>query len=219
MGERRDAILELVKRLLEGRKVLALFSHGHRDHYGRGLVKATEDAESLTVVASHDTVRSEKGFLREVSDVLVVARPHETYSLEKAEVRTFENTDMGVAYVVKLGGLSVYHSGDLARWVWPDLPHRLREAVDRLFRKEVEYVTSEGEDVVIVVAEPRLPGWGGVDYFIEKVSPAYLVPAHLRGEVMLARKIKLEMQGLYPSTYFVTYTKEGEEILSLPLMY
>lgn len=217
LGERRSMILEVAKRLLKGRRVLALFSHGHWDHYGRGFIEVVREAGSLTLIVSCDIARSEEAFLREMNAELVVAEPHKTYSLGGIEVKTFESTDVGVAYLVKLNGLSVYHSGDLARWIWPDLPRHSREAIDRLFREEVGRVASEEVDVAIVVAEPRLPGWGGVDYFVKKVSPTYLIPAHLWGKAELTETIRLEMQGLYPSTHFVTYIKEGEEILSLPL--
>ena len=217
LGGLRRRVSGFVGGLVKGKDVLVLFSHGHEDHYGRGVLEAVDGARSVRIVASEDVVESEGAFFEDAGLGVVVAEPRREFEVAGLGVKVFQSTDVGVAYLVDLGGVTLYHSGDLARWVWPSFPEEFRKYIDNAFRREVEEIARDRVDVALVVAEPELPGWGGVDYFAEKVSPAYLVPMHLRGRTHLTEKLKEELGRLYPHIHFVMYKDVGEEVLRLEL--
>ncbi len=213
LGLKRHLVNSVLAEVSEGREVIVFFSHSHGDHYGKEFAEALSHAAEIVAVASEDVIEKDGAFLERVCTSIIAARPHATYRLRHVVVETLRSTDLGVAYIVRVGQTVLYHSGDLARWVWPDFPDELKAAIDSLFRRELERLAKHRVDVAMAVAEPRLPGWGGLDLLLENVKPRFLVPAHLWGKADLSALLAEQFQSKYPYTQIVTYSREGEKIL------
>ncbi|MDR2505066.1 MAG: MBL fold metallo-hydrolase [Oscillospiraceae bacterium] len=204
----------LTERLAEFAQVYVFASHGHGDHYTRGVFD-WRGHPSITYVLSYDITDALSPLDGEAYRVAVVS-PGMTKEFDRATVRAYESTDLGVSFLVKIMGaeLNVFHAGDLNLWHWrgESTPREI-EAAEEAFDRAIQPIIGEPIDVCMFPVDPRLGAMHdlGADIFISKLRPRVFIPMHFwgRGDVAAEFARKTMPRG----TVVVPLTAAGEEFI------
>lgn len=131
----------------------------------------------------------------------------------RVSVKAFDSTDLGVAFLVDVCGLKVFHAGDLNFWHWRE-ESTLKEIdeAEEAFRTAVEPITHEAIDVAFFPVDPRQGRLfeAGANYFILSVKPRLLIPMHFWGRAEIAAQFA--RQSRCHETEVVAMTRYGEQI-------
>ncbi len=164
---------------LAGREVVVFISHEHHDHFWPDAIAWLEGVPGLRFVVSPEVARADRRFAVR-RGVIDVVGPDADRRVGDLRVETLRSTDSGVAFLVEVDGLTIYHSGDHAAWNWDrgeGVPARF---VDDLLRP----LDGRTIDIAFQVSDPRFhdAGWGGAVAFAERLQPRLLVPIHMNGD-------------------------------------
>ena len=109
-------------------------------------------------------------------------------SVVDVSVETLRSNDEGVAFIVRLGELSIYHAGDLNNWWW-DGDVEDQKLAD-IYHKELERIRGRHFTAAFIPLDPRLQGWWkGIDDFMHYADADVLFPIHNFGEKGLPKKL------------------------------
>lgn len=111
-------------------------------------------------------------------------------SVDDLQIKTLCSTDEGVAFFVRVKGVTIYHAGDLNWWRWEEESPDYNEKMMNDYQKEIGMIEGEHIDLAFVPLDPRLEGaygWG-MDYFMRHTDTRYLFPMHLWGSYKTIRK-------------------------------
>lgn len=107
------------------------------------------------------------------------------------EVQTFDSTDQGVAFLLRVGEVLLYHAGDLNNWVWDGEPEADNEAMSARYHRELQriaeavQVTGLGQiHTAFVPLDPRQERDFslGMDDFMRMVGAKHVFPMHFWGD-------------------------------------
>lgn len=180
---------EAVARALAGRRVAACFSHSHADHCSADVLDAARDAAQLHLVLSYDVPQMVPAL--DLPGAVVLEPGDDPRGGDPGpwagvgpglRARALESNDLGVAFCLDVGGLRVYHGGDLAAWLWPGPDDAGAAHTRAFFERSLEAVAAFAPHVAFTCCDPRLPGRGGFARFAEVVRPPVLVPMHDFGQ-------------------------------------
>ena len=163
---------------IRDQSVLVFASHAHPDHWTPESLAWRERIPDLRYMLSRDIAVPDRRAAAE-KGVAAFLGPDETADVGGVRVRTLLSSDAGVAFIVKAGGLTLYHGGDHACWNWDDEAG----AAEAYAKSLAAPLTGETVDIAFHVCEPELKavGWGGTFVFARLVRPRVFVPMHLRG--------------------------------------
>ncbi|NLL38438.1 MAG: MBL fold metallo-hydrolase [Clostridiales bacterium] len=153
--------------------VMFFASHAHGDHFNPEILELDKKIKNLHFVLSHDIGR------RRVRN-LTLAHPNQEYQINGVFVRTLESTDEGVAFIVEVDGLKIYHAGDLNWWHWEDEPDEENQAMARRYKGQIDMLKDESFDFAFVPVDTRLSDaylWG-LDYLMGTVNVNMVFPMH-----------------------------------------
>jgi L-ascorbate metabolism protein UlaG (beta-lactamase superfamily) len=159
------------------RRVVVFISHEHHDHFWPDAIDWLERIPDLRFVVSPEVSQADRRFAARAGVVDVLA-PETGRRVGDLRVETLRSTDSGVAFVVEVDALTIYHSGDHAAFNWSgdeDAPARfVEERLGPLHGRSI--------DIAFQVADPRLSdaGWGGTVAFARRLEPRLLVPVHMK---------------------------------------
>ena len=133
-----------------------LASHSHYDHFNREVLSWSARRPDIVYVFSRDIQLSAGE-----------TRPRTIHWMEKGdvvqddflEIRAFGSTDIGVSFLVKVEGKTVFHAGDLNNWHWMDeSPEAEWKHDEAFFLRELEDIATYTDrmDVVLFPVDPRL---------------------------------------------------------------
>ena len=153
-------------------KTLYVFvSHSHGDHYNPVIWKLKQQYENVYYIISDDVPK--KGDA-------VSMKAHERKEVGEITVETLKSNDMGVAYLVKAEGKTIYHAGDLNWWHWNGEPEEDNEYYKNTFQKEIKYLEGKKIDLAFMLLDPRQEDkycWG-MNYFLEHTDTKIVFPMH-----------------------------------------
>ncbi len=172
---------EIVTNELIGQKVYLFASHSHQDHFNPKLGDLAKVASEATFVLSEDIIKSHPRFGK--LENCIISKPSEMYEIDEIKVKTFLSNDLGVAYLIQTGDLTVYFGGDLAKWSWDDFTPEERRWMEEHFLKTVATLAEHQIDIAFENTDPRLPNWAGAAEFIEVAKPKLFVPMHTFGDL------------------------------------
>lgn len=157
--------------MLENKNVIVFVSHSHADHFNRVIFQWRKANPDIRYVLA-DEIPTEEDVLR--------VRPHESCDLGDLQVRTLDSTDLGVAFLIQVDGLCLYHAGDLNWWHWNDEPEAANRDMARRYKAQIDLLQRESIDVAFVPVDPRQEENAllGLDYFMQKVGARWIVPMH-----------------------------------------
>lgn len=156
----------------DGSKTLYVFaSHSHADHYDPAIWKLKEQYRDIHYILSDD-IKDNEG--------AVVMKAHEKKEVAGIEIETLRSNDMGVAFLVKVEGKTIYHAGDLNWWHWNGEPEEDNEYYKNTFQEEMKYLEGKKIDVAFMLLDPRQEDkycWG-MNYFLEHTDCKTVFPMH-----------------------------------------
>lgn len=192
------------------KKLYIFSSHAHHDHYTKDIFKLENRCEEVHYILSSDIKRA-SGFWKKAENVSFLA-PHESLELERLQVQTLTSTDEGVAFLVQIDGLNIYHAGDLHWWHWPGEPEEDNTWHKNAFQKEMTYLDGKKLDLAFVPLDPRQEEAGswGMDYFLKHVSAGYVFPMHFWEDYGYVRDYVEQKERKYLSGRLMKLTAPGE---------
>lgn len=156
-----------------------LASHFHADHFSREVLKWREQRPDIVYLFSKDILRRR----RAGKDEAIFLKKGDTYADECLAVRAFGSTDVGVSFLVEVGGKKIFHAGDLNNWHWMDESSEAEwRGYEKNFLHELADLRSytSGLDLAMFPVDPRLGReyMRGARQFVEQVKTAVFVPMH-----------------------------------------
>ena len=146
-------------------------SHSHADHYDPAIWKLEEQYKDIHYILSDD-IKDNEG--------AVVMKAHEKKEVAGIEIETLRSNDMGVAFLVKVEGKTIYHAGDLNWWHWNGEPEEDNEYYKKTFQDEMKYLEGKKIDLAFMLLDPRQEDkycWG-MNYFLEHTDSKVVFPMH-----------------------------------------
>ncbi|MGE5582216.1 MAG: MBL fold metallo-hydrolase [Bacillota bacterium] len=181
-------------------------SHNHSDHFNKNIANLGAYPKSATYIFSSDIVKKNRRFKED--PLCLSAAPEETYQLNDMMVRTFRSNDIGVAFLIQIGGLNIYFGGDLANWDWEGLNKQEHKLLVEYFGEVLRKLGQWPVQIAFSNTDPRLKNWAGAAQFIETVKPRLFVPMHTFGDTQSLPKFSAENPQL--QTEMFKYQKTGD---------
>ncbi len=175
----QDGSLPLDSRLTERdmqgfEQVIFLVSHDHKDHMDPKIYAYNFNSLPITYVLSSDIPPQNRGL--RISE-------GETIRVGTALITAYGSTDKGVSFYVSVGGMNIFHAGDLNFWHWRDefSLSEIRRA-ENAFYRALEPLEQLPMDIAMFPVDPRQGGMydAGANHFIMTVKPRVFIPIHWR---------------------------------------
>ena len=156
---------------LAEKNVIVFVSHNHDDHFNPVVFEWQKTIPNIKYILSND--------ISEIPNAIMIG-PNDTVEQENLVVKTYRSTDEGVAFLVQIDGLAIYHAGDLNWWHWEGEldTYNMKMADD--YKKQIDLLADERIDLAFVPLDPRQErqyDWG-VKYLLERSNVPYVVPMH-----------------------------------------
>lgn len=171
--------------------VLVFASHNHADHYNPVILSWQNTYPNINYIFSSDIM------LKEKNEKIELLSPYEETAIDNIKIKTFGSTDAGVSFLINYKGWDIFHAGDLNWWYWwGETPAEIANA-ERMFKEEIAKIKGTKIDLAFFPVDPRLEHnyRAGADYFIEQISPKFLIPMHFADNPETAEKYAQIMKG------------------------
>ncbi len=130
------------------------------------MTAATPSNQATTIKHQHDTCR------------------HQTVNVA---IDTLRSNDEGIAFILQLRDICLYHAGDLNNWWW-DGDADDQKLAD-IYHEELEYIRGRHFSAAFIPLDPRLKGWWkGIDDFMHYADADIIFPMHNFGKKGLPKK-------------------------------
>ena len=159
------------------KKLYFFVSHAHADHFNRDIRRWEERAEAYIMHKDCWMEMDEE----EKKHPMV---PGDTLTIGDLTVTMYGSTDEGGSFLVKSGGKTIFHAGDLNWWHWAGEPAADNLAARRDFFHELSCFSERQVDVAFFPVDARQQAareWGVMAY-LERVKPKLLVAMHAYGK-------------------------------------
>ena len=100
-----------IPKFSKNKKIYVFSSHGHHDHFSPKVLKLEKEYDNILYILSEDIQIKE-------SDKIIFIKEDEKLNINDLQIQTLKSTDIGVAFIVNVEGVSIYHAGDLNWWHW-----------------------------------------------------------------------------------------------------
>lgn len=202
-----DEKARLTDRDFEGYdQILVFVSHDHEDHFDEVIYSWDHEHLPMTYIVSDDLPIGKRGKRMKPGDEMTVG---------DAQIHAYDSTDKGVSFYVTVGGLHIFHAGDLNLWHWRD-ESTLRE----IARAEKDYYAAvapiEGlpMDICMFPVDPRMGGMydAGANHFIMAVKPRLFIPMHWQNRPEVAVTYARKGRTRYTEVLALTKPREQAEL-------
>ncbi|MDP4090998.1 MAG: MBL fold metallo-hydrolase, partial [Bacillota bacterium] len=189
----------------EDKKIVVFSSHSHMDHFNPVILNWQSKRPDIEYVLSSDI--EVKGHYHGVHTIA----PYEKAEVGPVTVKSFGSTDIGVSYLVEVGGINIFHAGDLNWWYWWDDTEAEIKKAESWFKDEISRLEGEKVDIAFFPVDPRLEHnyCMGAKYFIDKLKPEILFPMHFGNSYKTTVKFKEEVKN--SGTRVMEIEKRGQE--------
>ncbi len=153
-------------------KSLYVFSsHSHRDHFSSDIYKI--DHPHCTYILSDD-----------IDGDGIKVSPNNTYEIDTLKVTTLDSSDIGVAFIVQVEGLNIFHAGDLHWWHFEENTIEENQTQKEIFSREIQKIKDIQFDIMMVVFDVRQEQYInlGIDYILERVRCKNIICMHYFGQ-------------------------------------
>ena len=156
---------------LADKDVLVFVSHGHGDHFNPALLQWKSQLPRVRYIISND--------IRTVEGALMVG-PNQSLTQPGFALTTLDSTDLGVAFLIEIDGLRIYHAGDLNWWHWEGEPDPFNQGMEEKYKAQIALLGDAPIDLAFVPVDHRLGdqySWG-IDHLMRTKDIACAVPMH-----------------------------------------
>ncbi len=193
-AECRDVVL----RTLSGKKCIAFASHSHPDHFDPCLAEILNHADKALWIVSDDIADMHPDAL---PNDAVIMEPGQQFHCADCDVSTLESNDLGVAFCINVGGIRIYHGGDLAKWRWPDASPTVERAVRIFWNNALNSIADFAPHLAFSNADNRVADFSGALDFVRTVKPKVFVPMHTFGNASWINEFQVTL-GETPTRIF-----------------
>lgn len=188
---------ENVKKLLsmenlkEMQNVFIFASHSHEDHFNPEILKFEKYNSRIQYILSSDINVEKRNNYNMINE-------GEEKHVKDVYVKAYGSTDIGISFLVKVDGLTIFHAGDLNWWHWKEDSISERNLAESSFKSNIEKLKHETSiDISFFPVDPRLEEfyYMGGKYFAEKINPKILIPMHFGDDFYISKKFKDKMEG------------------------
>lgn len=154
-------------------QIFVFISHAHPDHLDPIVYTWEAAGLPITYIVSSDMPVGTRGKR--------LAPLQEKQLTQDISVKAFQSTDLGVAFLVKAYGMSIFHAGDLNLWHWrQESSLREIEAAENAYYEAIAPIKGERIDVCMFPVDPRqgLMYDAGANHFILAFKPRVFIPMH-----------------------------------------
>ena len=153
-----------------------LCSHGHADHFNPVVLSWRKVRPDIVYLFSYDLLNNGQ---TTDSDAI--------YADETLQLSAFDSTDIGISFVLKLEGKTLFHAGDLNNWHWnEEVPPEEAAGYEAAYLAELEKISTAYPkvDAAFFPVDPRL----GKDYmrgaqqFVDSIDVGCFIPMHFGTE-------------------------------------
>lgn len=189
--------------------VTVFVSHSHYDHFNPVIFQWRQEIKSIRYVLSYDIKKIDKS-----ADITIV-QPLQKYMINDMEVRVLDSTDIGVAFLIKVDGLRIYHAGDLNWWHWNEEPDADNLQMALNYKKQINSLKNEHIDIAFVPLDPRLEDNYalGLDYFMEAVGAELAIPIHFGNNYSVFKKFEQDESTVAYRDKVAVITHRGEKFI------
>lgn len=152
--------------------VFIFSSHKHSDHYNPVILDWKKQIPGIHYILSQDiNVRG---------DNVMLVQPEKSYILAGMEIQTLASTDEGVAFLIHLDGVILYHAGDLHWWHWDGEPDPWNPDMEKQYKKQIAKLKDTHIDVAFLPVDPRQEYFStlGIEWFLREISCSHVFPMH-----------------------------------------
>jgi ankyrin repeat protein len=159
----------VIPETLQDQHMTVLVTHHHGDHYNPGIFSWQETVPDIRYILGFRPRDIEtSGYL--------FAGPRTDHTVDDMKICTIKSTDAGVGFIIEVDGLVIFHAGDHANG-YVDMSGE--------YPAEIDYVADMNLDIDIAFFGITGCSLGdpvsvkkGVEFAIEKLTPAVLFPQH-----------------------------------------
>lgn len=159
---------------MQYKDILFFVSHEHHDHFDPKIFGLDKMGKRVRYVLPEE--------FDEIFEDGIFVHANMQVQLEDCRITTFDSTDIGVAYLVEIDGMRIYHAGDLNWWHWENDSKETQKDEEFQFKEEIDKIKRIHNhiDLVFIPVDPRL-GQGfslAGEWLIKEFTPKVLVPMH-----------------------------------------
>lgn len=138
-------------------------------------------------------------------------REGDVLSVANVQIAVHGSTDAGVSFMVKTGGIRIFHAGDLNLWHWrEDSPLREIARAEEAFYQAVAAIPREKLDICMFPLDPHLGGFydAGANHLIMALKPSVFFPMHFGARAEIAADYARRMRTPYTAVCALTQPRE-----------
>jgi len=188
---------------LRDKDVVVFVSHKHGDHFNRGVFKWKSEIPKLRFILSDD--------IRCVDGAFMIG-PDATLTHPDMTVSALASNDEGVAFIVDVDELRIFHAGDLNWWHWEGEPDDDNDGMAFTYKKEIDRLTGKPIDLAFIPVDPRLEeqyAWA-IDYLMKTVEVRCVVPMHFGNDISVVRRLMEDPISMSYRDRIMGLTRRGE---------
>jgi L-ascorbate metabolism protein UlaG (beta-lactamase superfamily) len=189
------------------KNVIVFSSHSHSDHYNPIIFNWKKTRADINYILSSD-IETDEHF-----DTLHKISAYENLNINDVSIKAFGSTDIGISFLVKVDGISIFHAGDLNWWHWWDEPEEANINAEKMFKHEIEKLKGNNIDIAFFPVDHRLKTYYyyGGEYFIQELAPKTLIPMHFREDFEITSKFANRFAN--GATRIIEIQSRGQEII------
>ena len=189
------------------KNVFVFSSHNHADHFNSEIFNWQDYNENIKYILSKD-IKVGKN-----KENYTFIEENEEKFIEDVYVKAYGSTDIGISFLVKVDGLTIFHAGDLNWWHWKEDTVEEQLVAETSFKAHIEKLKEEKSiDIAFFPVDPRLEEFYyiGGEYFGKEIQPKLLVPMHFGDSTYITKEFAQIMKKTNITA--VEINTAGEEI-------
>lgn len=195
----------------KGKELYVFVSHRHGDHFSPVIFELADRYPKVQYVISDDIWQ--RRVPEELYGRIVFMGPDEERRTGQVLVKTYWSTDEGVAFLITVGLVCIYHAGDLNHWYWKGEEEFWNRQMGEKYHRELDKLKGERIDVAFLPVDARLEEYYclGGDEFMKTVGANVVFPMHFWGDYGVGKRWKAEKCALEYRDKIIEIERQGEE--------
>lgn len=179
---------EVLSSILEkARLICVLVSHSHPDHFNQEILRWHERFNYVWLILANDCRHKIKHYVRQHPQLPVsFMHLNEDFELNGIAIHSFNSTDVGLCYLVRVGDYLLFHAGDFNNWHFSDSApakqvNKAQGDFRAILRTIIDYVGDRVIDVAMFPVDPRIGHdfERGATEFVEAIQVRHFIPMHM----------------------------------------
>ncbi|MBZ9622370.1 MBL fold metallo-hydrolase [Clostridium sp. FP2] len=204
----KPSVLLSSENIKQMKNMVVFASHSHEDHFNSSILEWENYNSNIKYIFSSDiTINKNKPSYNFIEE-------GEERTFDDLYVKAYGSTDIGISFLVKVDGLTIFHAGDLNLWRWKEDSLEEQSLAESSFKAHIDKLSEEKSiDIAFFPVDPRLQEayYVGGEYFAKKIQPKLLIPMHFGEEVNITSKFADKMRKQNLNAVQIDYS--GQEII------